>query len=207
MLISAWVLGLVAVVGAVTALVARRFLSGGASRKRTCARCGAAPQHGYSRKAESAHQDVEPLCAACLLQQLERDYAEYRGRAVVLQPVSDVPCYVFRNREYLQWVSPDAQHLDQDVGSLLEQIGRCSDCGEAAQCMWIESRGLDGKTFEVVLKRGLAKTLLAWGNPPPVSLCGKCAVKRIAEGLRGFSYAEVCSPRGTDEGVVIPMGY
>ena len=36
---------------------------------------------------------------------------------------------------------------------------------------------------------------------------GKCAVKRIAQGLRGFSYTEVCSPHGTDEGVVIPMGY
>ena len=207
MLISAWALGVVAVAGAVTALAARRFLRGGTSRKRACARCGAAPQHGYSRKAESAHQDIERLCTACLVKQLEQDYAAYRGRAVVLQPVGDVPCYVFRDREYLQWVSPDAQYLDQDVGHLLEQIGRCSDCGEAAHCMWIESRGLEGKTFEIVLKRGLAKTLLAWGNPPAVSLCGKCAVKRIAAGLGGISYMEVCSPHGMDEGVVIPMGY
>ena len=207
MLTSAWVLGLVAVAGAVTALVARRLLRGGASRKRTCARCGAAPQHGYSRKAESAHQDIEPLCGACLIKQLEQDYAAYRGRAVVLQPVGDVHCYVFRDREYLQWVSPDAQHLDHDVGNLLERIGQCGDCGEAAHCMWIESRGLDGKTFEIVLKRGLAKTLLAWGNPAAVSLCGKCVVKRIAAGLGGISYIEVCSPHGEDEGVVIPMGY
>jgi hypothetical protein len=207
MLISAGVLGLVAVAGAVTALVVRRFLRGGASRKRTCARCGAAPQHGYSPKAESDHQDIEPLCAACLIKQLEQDYAAYRGRAVVLQPVSDVPCYVFRDREYLQWVSPDAQYLDQDVGHLLEQIGKCSACGDAAHCMWIESRGLDGKTFEIVLKRGLAKTLLASGNPAAVSLCGKCTVRRIAAGLRGVSYTEVCSPHGADEGVVIPMGY
>jgi hypothetical protein len=188
-------------------LIVLRFFRGQGRQKRTCARCGAAPQHGYSQKAESAHQEIEPLCAACLVKQLETDYAAYRGRCVVLQPVSDVPCYVFRDREYLQWVSPDAQHLDQDVGNLLEQIGLCKDCGDAGHCMWIESRGLDGKTFEVVLKRGLVKTLLAWGNPAAVSLCGKCTVKRIAEGLRGVSYMEVCSPHGTDEGVVIPMGY
>ncbi len=38
MLISAWVLGLVAVAGAVTALVARRFLRGATSRKKQLAR-------------------------------------------------------------------------------------------------------------------------------------------------------------------------
>ena len=189
------------------ALIVLRFFRGRGRKKRACARCGAAPEHGYSQKAESEHKDIEPLCSACLVKQLETDYAAYRGRCVVLQPVGDVPCYVFRDREYLQWVSPDAQHLDQDVGKLLEQIGRCSDCGDAARCMWIESRGLDGKTFEVILKRGLAKTVLGWGNPAAVSLCGKCAVKRIAAGLGSVSYVEVCSPHGTDEGVVIPMGY
>jgi hypothetical protein len=208
MLTAAWVLGLLAV-GTAIVLVALRLLRGGASRKRLCARCGAAAQHGYSLKAESEHQNLEPLCLACLLKQLEQDYGAYRGRAVILQPASDVPCYVFRDRDYLQWVSPDAQYLDNEVQNLLDQIGQCKGCGNAAQCMWIESRGLDGKTVEVVLKRGLAKTLLAWGNLPPVALCGKCAVKRIAESLRGegFSYIEVCSPHGTDEGIVMPMGY
>jgi hypothetical protein len=208
MLTATWVLGLLVVAAIV--LVALRLLRGG-SRKRLCARCGSAAQHGYSLKAESEHQNIEPLCLSCLLKQLEQDYAAYRGRTVVLQPVSDVPCYVFRDREYLQWVSPDAQHLDVDVGNLLRQLeaARCKECGDAAHCMWVESRGLDGKTVEVVLKRGLAKTLLAWGNPAPVALCGKCAVKRIAQSLlgEGFSYIEVCSPHGTDEGVVIPMGY
>jgi hypothetical protein len=208
MFTAAWVLGLL-LVGAAIVTVALRLLRSGASRKRLCARCGAAARHGYSLKAESEHQNIEPLCLACLLKQLEQDYAAYRGRAVILQPVSDVPCYVFHDREYLQWVSPDAQYLDVDVGNLLDQIKPCSACGDAAQCMWVETRGLDAKTFEVVLKRGLIKTLLAWGNPPPVALCGKCAGKRIAESLRGeeFSYTEVCSPHGTDEGVVIPMGY
>lgn len=205
---SVWLLGLT-VAGAVVVLVAVRLVRGGASKKKSCARCGAGARHGYSPKAESARLDIEPLCVSCLLAQLEQDYAAYRGRVVVLQPVSDLPCYVFRDRDYLQWVSPDAQHLDHEVEGLLKQIGACSNCGQAARCMWVESRGLDGKTFEVILKRGLAKTVLAWGNPAPVSLCGKCAVKRISHSLGGesFSYIEVCSPHGTDEGAVLPMGY
>jgi hypothetical protein len=209
MLIAAWVLAVLVVTGVVIVLVALRLLHGGTPGKRTCARCGAAALHGYSQKAESEHKNIEPICLACLLKQLEQDYAAYQGRTVVVQPVSNVPCYVFRDRGYLQWVSPDAQHLDHEVHNLLAQIGPCADCGNAAHCLWIESRGLDGKTVEVVLKRGLAKTLLAWGNPRPVSLCGECTVRHISQSLRGegFSYMEVCSPHGTEEGVVVPMEY
>ena|SRR5271155_4874354 len=68
-------------------LIVLRFFRGPGRKRRTCAHCGAVPQHGYSQKAESEHKDIEPLCAACLVKQLEKDYAAYRGRCVVLRPV------------------------------------------------------------------------------------------------------------------------
>jgi hypothetical protein len=99
--------------------------------------------------------------------------------------------------------------LDNEVQNLLAGIAQCKDCGNAACCLWIESLGLDGKTFEAVIQHGLAKTLLSSENPQPVSLCGRCTVKRISASLRkdDLSYLEVCSPHGTDEGMVMPMGY
>ena len=71
--------------------------------------------------------------------------------------------------------------------------------------MWIESRGLEGKTFEIVLKRGLVKTLLAWGIRGGFVCAGSAQVKPCW-GLGGI-FMEVCSPHGMDEGVVVPMGY
>ncbi|MBZ5683372.1 MAG: hypothetical protein LAO24_25105 [Acidobacteriia bacterium] len=209
MFISNWLLILLALAVVAVALLAVRQLGGWMSGNRSCARCGAAARHGYSQKAESAQKDIEPLCVSCLPAQLEQDYSAYQGRVLVVQPVSDLPCYVFRDREHLKWVSPEAQDLDHEIQNLLGRVGQCKDCGHPGHCLWIESRGLDSKTLEVVLKRGLAKTILAWDNPPPISLCGECSAKRISQSLRGegFSYLEVCSPHGVEEGIVLPMGY
>jgi hypothetical protein len=209
MFISKRLLILVVVVSVAGVLLALRRFLGGTSRNRSCARCGAPARHGYSQKAESTQKDIEPHCVSCLLAQLEQDYSAYQGRVIVVQPVSDLPCYVYRDREYLQWISPESQDLDHEVENLLNQVAQCKDCGNPAHCLWVESRRLDGKSLEVVLKHGLAKTILAWGNPPPISLCGKCLVKHIAESLRReeFSYIEVCSPHGTEEGIVLPMSY
>jgi hypothetical protein len=209
--ISTSLLSLIVVAGIaaiVIALVALRT-RGAASRDRVCARCAAAALYGYSQKAESARKDIVPLCLNCLLTQLEQDYSAFAGRAVVIQPVADLPCYVFRDREYLQWLSTESPEMDREVHDLLSKIGQCKRCGSVAHCEWVESRGLNEKTFEALLQLGIVKTLLAWGNPAPISLCGKCLVRQISQSVRGegFSHIEVSSPHGTDEGIVLPMGY
>lgn len=127
----------------------------------------------------------------------------------MIQPASGLPCYVFRDREYLRKISPETPQLDREVWDRLQEKRTCRDCAGAARYLWVESKGLSSETFEEILKSGLAKTLLTWGNPPPLSVCGKCTVKRIAQVLdgTGYSYVEVCSPRGSDEGIVLPMAY
>jgi hypothetical protein len=141
--------------------------------------------------------------------QLEQDYSAYRGSAVVIQPVAEFPCFVFRDRTYLRSISLESSELDHEVGDLVGEMSQCKQCGDPGRCLWIESRGLNDKTFGTVIQHGIARTLLAWGNPAPIPLCGKCSVKRIGQSLRGegFSYIEVRSPHGTDEGIVLPMGY
>jgi hypothetical protein len=199
---------LIALAVVVALIVGVTRFRGGKLRRKICARCGAFAQHGHSQKAESDLKDIVPLCLSCLLAQLEQDYSIYRGRAVVIQPVAEFPCYVFRDRGYLQRIS-QSQDLDHEIHELLARVGTCGACGGTAHYLWIESHGLNDKTFETCLNGGLAKPLLAWGNPPPVSLCGGCSVKRIGAVLRDkrFSYIEVCSLHGTEEGVVMPIGY
>lgn len=178
-------------------------------RKKHCARCGQVAIHGYSRAAESCAKDITPLCVSCLDSQLLIDYRDFGGRAVLIAPAIGVPCYVFRNRECLRSISPDSAGLYRELDQLLSTVQDCSDCGTEAHCLWIQSKGLNGKTFDDIIKIGVGNTLLAWGNPQPLSLCGVCSARRIAECLRDerLSYSEVCSPQGTEQGVVLPMAY
>lgn len=175
-------------------------------RKKRCARCERGAAHGYSNAAESDSQDIAPLCLPCLVEQLRRDYSDYRGRVIVVEPAAGLPCYVFRSREFLRSQSPS---VDREVETLLQQIGQCASCQTGACCLWIGSRGLNVDTFGEVLEKGPAQTLLAWGNPSPVSLCAKCAARRISEALHAgdFEYLEICSPHDRDEGIAMPLAY
>ena len=62
----------------------------GADISKVCAVCGAKSQHdsqyGYSQHAEEDPAKMMALCRKCLIAQLEKDYASYVGRAVVIQP-------------------------------------------------------------------------------------------------------------------------
>jgi hypothetical protein len=67
---------------------------------------------------------------------------------------------------------------------------------------------LNGDNFGETLDKGVSETLLD-KNPKPISLCGKHTVQRIAAALeqQNVYYLEVCSPKGNDNGFVVPMGY
>jgi hypothetical protein len=181
------------------------FLKRG-SRKKQCARCGQQAAHGYSPVAESDAKQIAPLCLSCLVEQLRRDYADFRGRAIVIAPAPGLPCYVFREREFLRSTSSESEW---HTAFLLQQIGVCTDCQAPGRCLWIESRGLTSESIGDVVGKGPQETLLRWGNPVPISLCGKCTAERIGRNLQmdGFEFFEVCSPHQDQEGIVLPMAY
>ena len=171
-----------------------------------CSLCGAESGYGYDKEAEEL-ANIKPMCLTCLVAQLEKDYAAFAGRAVVIQPADGPPSYVFQPlKEWRQYVKKSK--IADDTASLLAKLEpTCHDCGRKANFLWIESRGLNGDNFTETLDKGISETLLR-GNPKPVSLCAKCCVGHIANDLRDkhISYGEVCSPRGAENGFVVPMG-
>jgi hypothetical protein len=164
-------------------------------RKKRCARCGRQAAHGYSQVAESDPKQVVPLCLTCLSEQLRRDYEEFRGRAIVIEPATGLPCYVFR---------------EQRISSpLLQQIHTCAECKAQACCLWMQSQGLTLQTFSEILDGEPERTLLSWGNPGAESLCGRCIAMRIGKRLQAgdLEFFEVCSPHDGQEGLVLPTAY
>lgn len=175
-------------------------------RKKSCARCGRQAAHGYSQGAESDSREITPLCLTCLSAQLRRDYADFRGHAIVIAPAPGLPCYVFRERGFLRNSSPESEWHS---AFLLQQIGVCTQCQAPGRCLWIESRGLTRESFADVVAKGPQDTLLRWGNPVPISLCGKCTAERMGVNLKldGVEFFEMCSPHQDQEGIVLPMAY
>lgn len=177
-----------------------------------CSVCGAkrldGPQHGYSSHAEEDPTRVKPLCRQHLIAQLETDYANYHERALVIEPASGPPCYVFLPIK--EW---NSFFKNSKIGSNAEMLLarmtlQCRDCAQRANYLWVASSGLTGDNFGETLDKGVSETLLI-RNPEPISLCGKHCVQRIAAALEeeNVFYLEVCSPKGTDNGFVVPMGY
>ena len=172
-----------------------------------CSVCGAESKYGYSEHAEDI-EHIKSMCRKCLITQLEKDYTAFSGRAVVIQPVSGPPCYVFHSNEEWGKFFMESKMDDDTRAYLLRMETICHDCGLKANFLWVESSGLTSYNFGNVLKKGFSETLLP-RNPKPISLCGKCCVKHIAKDLqwKDITYLEVCGPKGTDDGFVIPMAY
>lgn len=175
-------------------------------RRKQCVHCGQRAAHGYSEVSESDLKRIVPLCLACLVKQLRRDFGEFHGRAIVVAPAVGTPCYVFRDLSFLQ---SELSSASGDLASLLQLVGVCRDCKNSASCLWIESRGLTLETFSGVLEVGPRKTLLSWGNPAPVSLCGGCAAEYIGHrlGENEYEFFEVSTPHNDQQGIVLPMAY
>src|SRR5258708_31627289 len=173
-----------------------------------CSSCGVPSQYGYSDHAEEDVDKIKPLCFEHLIPQLASNYESFRARAVVIEPASGPPCYVFQPVEEWRQAFKDSKIAD-DVSSLLAKMdAKCHDCGQTANFLWVESKGLTGENFGETLDKGISATLLRQ-NPAPISLCPKCSVKRVASTLEAkrLSYLEVCAPKGSADGFVIPMGY
>jgi hypothetical protein len=175
--------------------------------RRVCSICGAEPKYGYSEQAEDI-KTIKSMCRKCLMAQLDKDYASFSGRAVVIQPAPGPPCYIFHSNE--EWSkSFKKSKMDDDARAyLLRMDPACRDCGQKANFLWIESSGLTAHNFGNVLAKGFSDTLLP-RNPKPISLCGKCCIRYIAKELaaKNITYVEVSGPRGKEDGFVMPMAY
>jgi len=173
-----------------------------------CSVCGAVSKYTYSEKAEEEIEHIKSMCIVCLVSQLKNDYTTFSARAVVIQPAPGPPRYVFHsNKEWGE--SFKESRMDDDTRAfLLDMDTLCRDCGQKANFLWIESRGLTAQNFGSVLRKGFSETLLP-RNPKPISLCGKCCVNHIDEALKEkeIAYLEVSGPKGSEDGFVIPMAY
>jgi len=170
----------------------------------TCAICASASQFGYSAKAESKAEDIVSLCLTCLGKKLAGDYQAYGGKALVIAPAANLPCYVFQPKS--KWAESALMKEASEMFSKMEET--CKKCRAKARCLWMTSNGLPPSNFEEVLSKGASRTLLQWGNPRAISVCGKCCVKLIGEAMQdqALEFLEVCAPRSED-GFVMPMAY
>jgi hypothetical protein len=173
-----------------------------------CFVCGEKSKYGYSEHAEEEMKNIKSMCRKCLITQLEKDYTAFSGRAVVIQPVPGPPCYVFHSNEEWGKFFKESKMDDDTRAYLLRMETICHDCDQKANFLWIQSSGLTEHNFGNVLKKGFSETLLP-RNPKPISLCGHCCVEHIEKDLqwKDITYLEVCGPKGTDDGFVVPMAY
>ena len=169
---------------------------------KVCAHCGAPAMHGYSKAAESAPEHIVPLCVPCLLERLDEAYCTYDRHAVVIQPVAELPCYVFRPKS--DW----DEQLRAELDTLLAGLqNHCSSCTNPARYLWVNA--LEAGPVAKLPKMGITHTLLATSGARPISLCARCSVQRIARSFAGqeAGYVEVCGPRGGEDGLVTAIGY
>ena len=195
---------IVLVLAAVLALVGAAILRATTRKKhpaKRCAQCGKPSSHGYA-KAEPEPSETAPLCVDCLLRRLDEDYCTYDGRAVVVQPVAELPRYVFLPTA--DW----KEAVRNDVDFLLAGLQtHCHSCGQPARYVWVNA--LEPGPVAKLPELGIQHTLLAGGKVHPVSLCAQCTVKRIGHSLREQEggYLEICGPRGDADGLVSGAGY
>ncbi len=173
-----------------------------------CSVCGGPSSCGYSDHAEEDPDKIKPMCLSHLISELNSAYQSFRGRAVVIEPAAGPPCYVFQPVEEWRQAFKDSK-ISDDVSSLLSKMDtKCHDCGQTANYLWVEAKELTGDNFGETLDKGVSATLLPH-NPVPISLCPKCCASWVTKALESkhLSYLEVCAPKGSADGFVIPMGY
>jgi len=209
---NVWALGIqsisvgystILILAAVLALAAAAILR--ITRKKhpskVCAECGKPSANGYSKTAKSEANEIVPLCVDCLLRRLDEDYTIYDGRAVVVQPVAELPCYVFR--PVAEW----SETVRNDVESILAGIeARCHSCGQETRYAWVNA--LEPGPVAKLPDLGIRHTLLTGAGAHAIGLCARCTVTRIGHSLTAQEggYLEICGPRGSEDGVVSGVG-
>ncbi|MGB9234080.1 MAG: hypothetical protein WCC04_06670 [Terriglobales bacterium] len=187
------------------ALIAAAILRVTTAKKhpvKACAQCGKRSSHGYSKSREADASDTVPLCVDCLLRRLDEDYSAYAGHAVVVQPVAELPCYVFRPK--VEW----SEAVKNDLELILAGVQtHCHSCGLKARYAWVNA--LEPGPVAKLAELGIKQTLLRGATTQPVALCAKCTVKRIGNSLSAQEggYLEICGPRGKEDGMVSGIGY
>jgi hypothetical protein len=192
-------------VGAVVVAVIGTIVYLGRPRKHSlCVGCGAAAQFGYSLHAESDKKDIASVCLSCLMARLAKDYEQFDGRALVIEPAPKLPCYVFQPSS--KW--KDCKLVREADDLLSKMKNSCSNCGARANFLWLTSNGLQPNNQEKLFDEGLSETLFRWDNSLPRPVCGRCCVKLINSSIesRALTFLEVCGPH-SDTGFVLPMGY
>jgi hypothetical protein len=165
------------------------------STRRLCFLCGGESEYGYSEVDKDGRR-IRPVCRKCLISQLENDYSNFSGRAIVIQPVSGPTCYAFHSNRDWSKSFMDSK-IDDDVKSyLLKMDTTCQDCGQKANFLLIGSSGLTKYNFGNVY-------------PHPTSVCGRCCVRRVVKELeeKEITFLEVLGPKGTEDGFVMPMAH
>jgi hypothetical protein len=149
-------------------------------------------------------KDISRVCLNCLKTKLTDAYSQFEARALVIEPAANFPCYVFQPTS--KW---NDQKLGEEVGILLSKMGKtCHHCGADANFLWLTSHGLLENNAEKVLAEGVSATLVRWENGPPCSVCARCCVDLICNGIerQSLTFLEVWGPR-LENGFVLPMGY
>ncbi len=170
----------------------------------SCVNCGSPAGFGYSLSAESDTNDISSVCLSCLKEKLATDYAQFDKRALVIEPAANLPCYVFQPNS--RWT--DSKLMKDTLDMLSRMQDSCDRCAAQARFLWLTSSGLKLDNLDELFAKGIAETLLRWGNRPPHSVCGRCCVNLICESIQSqcLTFAEVCGPRSED-GFVLPMAY
>ena len=141
------------------ALIAAAILRVTTAKKhpvKACAQCGKRSSHGYSKSREADASDTVPLCVDCLLRRLDEDYSAYAGHAVVVQPVAELPCYVFRPK--VEW----SEAVKNDLELILAGVQtHCHSCGLKARYAWVNALepGPGGIPFLITSSRCLTGVL------------------------------------------------
>jgi hypothetical protein len=197
-------LAVAGLVGVFVALVCAIAYFRAHKKSTNCASCGLPSRFGYSMQAESARKDIASVCLDCLKTKLTADYEKFEARALVIEPASGLPCYVFQPSR--KW--KDSKLFEETETLLSNMKSACHRCGARANFLWVTSNGLRGDNAEMVFAQGIAETLLQWGNSSPSSICARCCVDFICQSMESkeLTFAEVCGPRSED-GFVMPMGY
>jgi hypothetical protein len=133
--------------GSIVAIAALLFFYRLRSRSvRPCADCGAPSRFGYSKHAESAREDIVPVCLKRFVVRLTDDYKGYRSRALVIEPAANLPWYVFQSNS--KW---RGYKLAEETEELVERLSSTSrHCERDANFLWVTSKGLVGPNFEAV---------------------------------------------------------
>ena len=155
--------------------------------------------------AESDLEAIQQVCDKCLMNHMRLEFHSFRSKAIILEPTSDNPCYVFQPLDEL--VSISSNSFVEDAHSLLAHMNHnCESCALRPRFLWVHCKKLNDNESSHFWKDGISAVLLGMGLQPPKSLCADCCVNLLQKYFPPMQFLEICFPKAKD-GVQISMGY